>query len=71
MAAFAHYLTKWTNERGVPLSWRHYAVGMGWIGRHVAREQLRAFSPVRMAQVEIEQQDRERWLNRVNASAEW
>ena len=71
LAVFAHYLPRWTTDCGVPLSWRHYAVGMGWIGRHLARESLRLNGAMLMSQIEIGKEDRKSWTDTMRRSAEW
>lgn len=68
LVVFAHYLPALMKD-GVPLSWRHYIIGSGWIGRHVARVQVREYMASLMSTLEPE--DRREWVDTLKTAAGW
>ncbi|MFW6079798.1 MAG: hypothetical protein ACODAE_09260 [Gemmatimonadota bacterium] len=50
LAAFVLSFPSWTGGDGLPLSWRHYVVGLRHLARRDARDRLRTATAVRAAQ---------------------
>jgi hypothetical protein len=55
----------------MPLSWRHFNVGMGLIGRETARATLRLYQALSMAQSLDKTGARERWVETQRQAAGW
>ena len=56
---------------GYPKSWAHYVVGVDWIARHQAREQLRRRDATFMAQPGVKSDVYTNWANAHKLAAEW
>lgn len=56
---------------GYPLSWAHYVVGIDWLARNQAREQLRLRDATKMAQPGIDAAARSKWERDHLLVAEW
>lgn len=64
------HLPRWVGADGYPLSWRHYVLGTRHLTKGRAREQIRTYDAMLMAQAQ-KPEDKREWVRTLKIIAGW